>query len=173
MSVSNVVHDTCNLIISRLLELSVPDFIPVGYLLRAILFSFRATFTCMVCVPFLQHKKSKHFVGKYPNFDKLCITVLDFTHYEWVFLRVLTISTACNIVRWFHLTFEYSGQTQRVHVQRFRSQPYIMDPTNPFNDMYHGLFGRAWDWEDVAMEATVWLRNPIFRNVGNTKARWW
>lgn len=47
-----------------------------------------------------------------------------------------------------------------------------MDPTNPYNDMYHGLFGKAWDWEDVAEEANVWLRKPIFQYVKDTRQKW-
>ncbi|XP_052807888.1 2'-5'-oligoadenylate synthase 1-like [Mya arenaria] len=55
---------------------------------------------------------------------------------------------------------------------RIRSPPYIMDPTNPYNDMYHGLFDTAWDWEDVAMEARAWLRKPLLCQLRNTRNRW-
>ncbi|XP_053394158.1 2'-5'-oligoadenylate synthase 2-like [Mercenaria mercenaria] len=47
-----------------------------------------------------------------------------------------------------------------------RTPPYIMDPANPFNDMYHGLVGgEAFDWEQVVPEARVWLEKPLFYGV--------
>ncbi|XP_053391605.1 2'-5'-oligoadenylate synthase 1A-like [Mercenaria mercenaria] len=54
-----------------------------------------------------------------------------------------------------------------------RSAPYIMDPANPFNDMYHGLVdGQAFDWDRVVPEARLWLSKPLFYGVSNTKHTW-
>ncbi|KAH3834269.1 hypothetical protein DPMN_107590 [Dreissena polymorpha] len=66
---------------------------------------------------------------------------------------------------------KYSSVKLETCLQR-RRPPYIMDPTNPFNDMYHGLFDTAWDWNDVATEASTWLRHPLFRGVTGTNSRW-
>lgn len=44
-----------------------------------------------------------------------------------------------------------------------KRSPYIMDPANPYNDMYHGLVdGRSFDWNLVASEAQTWLTKPLF-----------
>ncbi|XP_053391606.1 2'-5'-oligoadenylate synthase 1A-like [Mercenaria mercenaria] len=50
--------------------------------------------------------------------------------------------------------------------------PHIIDPCNPYNDVYHGYFGNAWDWDDVATEASKWLRTQLFSGVSNTKRQW-
>ena len=48
----------------------------------------------------------------------------------------------------------------------FRETPYIMDPANPFNDMYHGLVdGKTFDWDRVVPEAKLWLSKPVFSGV--------
>ncbi|XP_045160340.2 2'-5'-oligoadenylate synthase 1-like [Mercenaria mercenaria] len=54
-----------------------------------------------------------------------------------------------------------------------RPAPYIMDPANPYNDMYHGLVnGQAFDWDMVVPQARLWLNRPLFYGVSNTKHRW-
>lgn len=48
--------------------------------------------------------------------------------------------------------------------------PFIMDPANPFNDMYHGLVGgEAFDWENVVPEAKRWLSQPLFSGIKPSK----
>ncbi|WAR07650.1 OAS1-like protein [Mya arenaria] len=67
---------------------------------------------------------------------------------------------------------ESFNMAHALHAVLTLSPPYIMDPTNPYNDMYHGLFDTAWDWEDVAMEARAWLRKPLLCQLRNTRNRW-
>lgn len=56
---------------------------------------------------------------------------------------------------------------------RSRTPPYIMDPANPYNDMYHGLVGgQAFDWDRVVPEARRWLSKPLFYGVSGTKHNW-
>lgn len=50
--------------------------------------------------------------------------------------------------------------------------PYIMDPCNPYNDVYHGYFRHAWDWDAVAKEASRWLGMNLFAGIRDTKVRW-
>jgi hypothetical protein len=39
----------------------------------------------------------------------------------------------------------------------------IMDPANPFNAMYHSLFGgEAYDWENVVRKPNAGSVNPYF-----------
>ncbi|KAL4228409.1 2'-5'-oligoadenylate synthetase [Mactra antiquata] len=58
-------------------------------------------------------------------------------------------------------------------MERHSGIPYIMDPTNPFNDMYHGLpNGEAFDWEPTATKVSQWLNKSLFRGVRGTGNRW-
>lgn len=53
-----------------------------------------------------------------------------------------------------------------------RYSTFIMDPTNPYNDMYHGFFGKAWDWDMVAREAQTWLKKPLLRGLEDSECNW-
>ena len=46
---------------------------------------------------------------------------------------------------------------------------YIMDPCNPFNNVYTK---GSWDWGAFAGEAQEWLQQPLFKNVRNTNKQW-
>jgi hypothetical protein len=62
-------------------------------------------------------------------------------------------------------------QTYIMHLY-YSETPYIMDPANPFNDMYHGLVGgKAFDWKKVVRKARIWLSKPLFSGV-NTSNLW-
>ncbi|KAH3771832.1 2'-5'-oligoadenylate synthase 1-like [Dreissena polymorpha] len=78
--------------------------------------------------------------------------------------------------RQFNVTFpsqmKYSPTRLKICLPQ-RNAPYIIDPTNPYNDMYHGRKGGlAYDWNDVATEASTWLRLSLFRSVTGTHSRW-
>lgn len=60
-------------------------------------------------------------------------------------------------------------ERQRANITQ---EPYIMDPCNPYNDVYNGHFGKPWDWAAVAKEAKRWLSMPLFAGVSNTRTQW-
>lgn len=50
---------------------------------------------------------------------------------------------------------------------------YIMDPCNPFNNVYLKPFqGEAWGWDSVAATAAEFLRKPLLRGVTCNKFDW-
>lgn len=58
-------------------------------------------------------------------------------------------------------------------IERSGSGPYIMDPCNPFNNLYltAGQMS-AWNWDAIAEEARYFLGRPLFQNITGSVDRW-
>ena len=61
----------------------------------------------------------------------------------------------------------------RSAIERPSHGPFIMDPCNPFNNLYLTAGQRTeWNWDAIAHEARIFRGKPFFQNMSNTPNNW-
>lgn len=62
---------------------------------------------------------------------------------------------------------------ERHMIERSDSGPFIMDPCNPFNNLYLTAGQTTtWNWDAIAVEALNFLGRPLFHNVSGSLSSW-
>ena len=61
----------------------------------------------------------------------------------------------------------------RTAIERPNNGPYIMDPCNPFNNLYLTAGQRtAWNWDAIGQEARTFRGKALFQNMSYTSNSW-